>query len=201
MPPNWPDPPMLEHYLLESPWGPAIVLAAVGVGLFIAGGRRASPLMQWVGGGAGVLLGVGLVLLAMSVQTGREKMVAGTEKLAEAAAEPFDLTTIEKLTTDDATLLGWNRQIMMAVARNASQRVSVDGYSVTAMDVIRDGPNRGRTYVAVIGRVRTELGGGGFRSRWIMRWRKEEDGRWRLAAIERVTVNGSDATDILRRMR
>lgn len=197
MPPeNWPEPPLLSSLLLENPWPLMVALAAVAVGMYLVAGRRDDRRLRMLTAVPLVLAG-GVYGLASAVTTDREQLEANTLALAEAVTEPFDLETLKALTTEDARLLRWNREQLIAIARAAADRVTLDGYTVTNLMVEPPSEQYGRTYIAALGRAATRRGGGSFRTRWMLRWRRGEDGKWRLSEVEKVHVNNRSADRIL----
>jgi hypothetical protein len=196
-PTDWPDPPLLNRLLLENPWPLAIAFAAVAVVMFLVAGRRDDHRLRNLAAvPAG--LAVGVIALGGMVTTEREQLEARTRALAEAVAEPFDLDAVRELTTEDARLLKWNREQMIAIARHAADRVTIDGYTVTNLMAHPESDRYGRTYIAAFGRAESSRRGGGrFKTSWMLRWRRGDDGAWRLSEVEDVEVNNRSAERIL----
>ena len=200
MPPDWPDPPLLPYLLFQSPWGLMAVLLAVAVGMFLVGGRTGRRRTQQAAL-VPLLVAAALPILAWFVQTDTERMRTNTRRLVQAVVGPFDIETLETLTTEDARLLRWDRERLFQAARRASEIVEITDYTVTNLMARYQGGRYGKTYVAVIGRASYRGGGYGnaFKTSWILNWRRD-GGRWRLSAVDAVQVNERDAEDILRGM-
>ena len=198
MPPDWPDPPLLEYLLFESPWGLMVALLAVAAGIFLAGGRGGRRHVQQAAA-VPLVAAVALPILAHFVRTDAERMRANTRRLVEAISDPLDMQTLRFLTADDARLLQWDREQLLRVARRASELVEITDYTITNLMVRRGSGRYGKTYVAVIGRANYRGGfGSGFKTSWVLNWRKGDGGKWQLSAVDEVHVNGRDAEDILR---
>lgn len=110
-----PEPPMLEHALLENPIPAVLLLVALGLGSYAVcvrlGKRRAGGL----GAGVGLGLAALLVGIATLVQTERERVKAVTNELVGAVATA-DGVALDRLLADDARLYvqgspaGWPRE-------------------------------------------------------------------------------------------
>lgn len=202
-PPDWPEPSLFQSYVLESPWALAVALLALAVGLFVAGGRRDQARLQW-SSLVPLLAAVGVLAVSYAVETDRERIAGQTRALAEAVADPFDAEAMRSRLTEDVYLLGLGgRDVLMRVAERASERVRIRRYSVMDLRVHVQGARSGRSYIAVW--ADTEGGqrypGGWFRTQWLLNWRKEADGEWRLSGVDRVFANGQNVEGELRQMR
>ena len=197
-PTDWPDPPLLQHYVLESAWPLALVLLAIGLALVFIARRRGHAGPAYVGC---VLAALALIvpIIAYLVETGREKILQNTRQLVTAPETPFDLQTILDLTTEDAQLLEMNREQLIALAPQLEQAIKFSDLRVTNLMAIQDSEGYGRSYVAMFGRVQAGQGmGGQFKVQAILRWRHEADGRWRMHLIEQMAVNDQPVQNLRR---
>jgi uncharacterized protein YjeT (DUF2065 family) len=196
-PPRLPSPPFFERYLLEFPWPAAVLVLAlaviVGATLSRSGKRRAG--MGVIA--AGVALAAGVVALAYSVETDRERVSLVTRQLITAVAEA-DATTVENLLTDDAVLiappLSADRIRKPAIVTRVG-RDFVPGHvyhlrehGVTALQATMDGPTRARVQVKV--RVVPEITGAPVPSWWRIDLVRAADGQWRISGIGMLSIGG-----------
>lgn len=191
-PTDWPDPPLLQHLVLESPWALALVLLLVGVALvFIArrsGRGHAGPAYV---GCVLMALAVLVPIIAYLVETGRERIAQNTRDLALAPEDPFDLQTILDLTTQDVRLIDMDREGLIALAPRFEEVVKIEDVRVTNLMTVQDSETYGRSYVAVLGRFHSSQGiSSPFKVQAILRWRREPDGKWRMHQIEQMAIDG-----------
>lgn len=190
---NWPQPPLFEHMLLESPWGLAIALAGVAAVVFLVGGRGGKRHVQkW----AALPLTVGMIVIgvAMLVDTDREIMQRRTARLVDAAvAEPLDVDAMRSLFDESVRLFTLDRDEILAMARRARDRYDIQSATITTLLARQDTPSAGQTLMTVFARVGSDLGEYPTKTRWLMHWRKDPAAGWLIDRLELVAVNDQPA--------
>ena len=193
-PPRLPVPPAGQHYLLEAPLTPALVvvgLALAGGGSLFGAGRAKAGVGVGVGG---VLVSVGMVVLAGLVETGREKVIARSLELARAVGggdgsavgETLAPTVYLKMGPTGSATGTDDRDLVVRAARMFPGQVLLEAYAVPGGHAVADTPTSARTRL----RVRTGGGMGPSLSWWQLDWRLDPDGEWRVYTIELLLFNG-----------
>lgn len=192
--PRLADPPVLERYLLESPWVPTCVLLAVGVlvaAAFWHRGRQAAALGT---GGLTALLIASLQLTARLVVTQREELGAIGARLIAAAATA-DTPTISALLADNVsiTVLGapyrsTKADLLATLQRDMASRFKLREHASSVRSWTLDGPNTARTQHTV--KVVPEFTGFPNSSIWMLHWRKDSQNRWNVVQIEAQQIDG-----------
>jgi len=196
-----PRAPLLERLLFEQPWGLIVGLLVVAVAAFVALNRRGlwRPGLMVLAGS--VLVGAGAWVLATSVQTPREAMVAATLALVDATAA-VDTRALSAQLAPDARLFSRFTQpspavpeaglgkdeIIALVQRTLGDQWVLKEHSVEEVQAALDGPRRGRTQVRV--RALARQWGVPYGSWWLINWRQEPDGAWRAVTIQPVAFPG-----------
>jgi hypothetical protein len=190
---NWPQPPLIEHLLLESPWTLAITLAAVAIGVFLVGGRSGNRRLQkWAA--LPLLIGVVAFTVAELVNTDRELMQQRTRRLVDAAvADPIDIDTMRDLLDESVHLFVLDRERILAMARRAREIYRIDSATITTLLSRRDTPTAGQTLLTVLTRVSSKYGDYPAKTRWLLHWRKDPAAGWIIDRLELVSVNDQPA--------
>ena len=192
--PDWPPPPLLTHYLLESPWLVCVTLLTVAAALALIGWRGGQRRPMIASAIAACLAGV-LFLVAMLVQTDRERMAQRARAMVDAAASPVNLELFGETLSEDATFFGRDRDAILGMLQRSAHRWQVSQAYITRLEVHQDDATRGQTYLSIITRLNTSFGGGSAQTRWLLHWRKEPDGVWRIRRIEWLSLNDRDARE------
>jgi hypothetical protein len=191
-----PDPPILEHWLLEQPWPVAAALAGVGLVLLFHGWRRRRRGVMIVGGAA-LLLSAGVLILAAAVTTTRELLITRTQDLI-AATTPLDVARLQTFFEPNATLAGpdggtWLEfDALFEELRKATKRYAVQGQAIRELAAQEQGERLGQTELD----LRTTLGGGfGDRpvaTRWLFTWAQGPNGQWHVRQVRWLKLNAMD---------
>lgn len=190
---NWPQPPLIEHVLLESPWTLAMTLAAVAIGVFVVGGRSGRrKLQKW----AALPLAIGVIgfVVAAVVNTDRELMQQRTRALVDAAvADPIDLDAMRDLLDESVRLFVLDRERILAMAQRARAIYRIDSATITTLLARRDTPTAGQTLLTVLARVSSKYGDYPAKTRWLLHWRKDPAAGWIIDRLELISVNDQPA--------
>lgn len=192
--PDWPPPPLLTHWLLESPWLVCIALLTVAVALWLVGWRRAQRRPVIAGAIAAVLAGI-VLLIAALVETDRERMARRTRELVRAAVTPVNLDTFRETLSENASFFGRDREQIVSTLERSAGRWRVRQAYITRLETHQDDESHGQTYFSVITPLDTSFGGGSAQTRWLLSWTKEPDGQWRVTRIKWLTLNDRDARE------
>lgn len=195
--PPLPEAPLLERVFLEEPW-PALLLVglagAIGVAVFWRRGRGGPALLA--GAGAAVL-GLGIWVLAAAVTTLRERLAEQTRALVAATATG-DSATVRALLLESASLgvLGTRgnfdkARILRLVETDLQGPWRVVSHRVVSTQATLDGPSAGRTRVRV--RVEPEATRVPVGSWWLLEWRMDAAGEWRVSSIRCEQIDGVPA--------
>lgn len=185
-PVNFPATPLLEAYLLQSPWLLMAALVALGVGLlavFNARGRAA-----WGLAAAGIALALAGAAFVVSelVETTSERLQAQTRTLIDAAARGDGEAVAGMLEAGAHVEAGaWSQaQGREAIRELVSTRVKaydLRSWSVSGLRGTIDGEAGGRTLVRVS--VEPEATRLPYASWWMFTWRRDEQGAWKVRSI------------------
>lgn len=201
MPTNWPDPPLIEHYLFEDPLPLAAMLAVAAVVVFLAGGRMGKRKLQLA-----ALIPLGLagltVLAAVLVETDRERILIESRRLVDAATSPFDLVAVEQLTDPAFTMKTPDGKVIIAdgaklaeAIKRAERSMTIESNTITNHMQRIDSPGEGAVYLAIFSQTRGSLGQQAAPTRWILRWKKTPDGAWHLTGATWLEVAGKPVTE------
>ncbi len=195
-PPPIPDPPWLEHALLESPWTVAIALfvcgLAAGYTLFKGGRSR----LAWAAALVPCLLSAGVLSLAAAITTDRELAQARAEALIRAVARA-DAPAVSELLSPRLTvrlvgvLTSWSKDdVVERVQRDMAGRYALHNRAATIRSARASGPDGGviRTQCRVI--VEPEATRFPTGSWWLLTWRQDSSGQWRVSELELQQVDG-----------
>lgn len=198
--PLLPDPPAIEHYLLESPWMACAVLVIAGfVGLIVLNRQGKAGRGVQVAG-AGILLAAVVFVLATVVKTEREalaertlELVARTATVDTAGLSPLlsdrvavstSLALPIAIPVDKATLLD-------SVRKTLGESYRIEKHTTGRVRAVIDGQNTARTQVRVWvtlakGQAYYDAPVGSW---WRIEWRKEGD-EWRVVTLTLQQVDG-----------
>ena len=191
------DPPVVEYLLLEQPWPLVGGLVAAAVLMAAVAQRRRDR--RWLGAAIGALvLAPGAYVLATMVNTDRERLVARSRALVGATVSPVDFEHVATFLDADVTLTGphgahWlDADAIDRTLRRAEQRWGIEAQSIADLKAATTGRRQGRTALS----LRTTLGGrldyGPIRSGWVLQWRQDADGTWRVQRIACMQINNRE---------
>jgi hypothetical protein len=192
-----PDPPLVEHYVFESPWGLAIGVVALGLAGWFTLRRADRP--RWAGIVAlGSAAAAGLVLaLAATITTAREEVVLRTRELiaavARADADAVGTMLGERLSVRIGTVvLPWDRDaVVLRVRRDLAGMYRLKDGSATIRSMRASGaesPLVTQCRVTVVPEATAFPTG----SWWRMTWRREGvGGPWLVSEIDLQQIDGA----------
>lgn len=192
-------PPLWQAWLFENPWPLVVALLAAAVVLRVVSTRRETPWrgrLGWAALGA-VLLAGGVYLSTAIVETDRERLIDRTRQLVAATA-PIDAGALDGLIARGAVVAGpdgspWvvyddiRDELEAAVQRHGGFDHAIRGLAAEAVNKAR-----GRSLLS----LSTTTGDLGvpIRTRWLITWRREGDGRWRVMEIRWLEFRGRPPT-------
>lgn len=191
------SPPAWEEYLLVSPWALGIVLVVLGLVAWWVLGSQGKAKAGRLAGGIGVLLGVGVIVLGTLVEVPREVFMRRTREFIAAAAraDADGPTGVGALVASDMQVRGLGRtqaftreRLMEVIRKDMKGRFAVKEHRIGMLRSIMDSDTTGRTQVEVS--VTPEAYPLPMTSWWILRWRLEKDGVWRVTAVEAEAIEG-----------
>jgi hypothetical protein len=194
------DAPAFSHYLFESPWIPAIVCIGLGLVAFAVLNARGRAGVGALCALIGLVLAGGVVTLAASIKTDRERIVELSEDLFDWAARG-DTASMAPLLDDRVSVRVLGTQIAQDKAallaavealRAGRWRVDADKTGAARAHAQLDSALAGRSQVrTTIVSEATKLP---TPTIWMLSWQRErEDQPWRLVGIESQFIAGLNA--------
>lgn len=188
--PRLPEAPLLERWLYEAPWTPAVALVVLGVvaAVLLMRMQRPRVLFALVTLAASLALAGFLVLVAARVETTRELLARRTGDLVRAVLSADAATVDRELSPGFAlTLLGRssgrNRAYVVGAVRgDIAQRYGAKSSELRWVRASVDGPGAARTQVSVL--AQSELLGAPTPTVWMLSWRTDGQGRWMVTRLE-----------------
>jgi len=191
VPPPLPTTPILERWLLENPWPPAISLAAAAVIVFYVMRSRSQARQGAIIAGVLILAAGICVLTSFVVTTDREKLADRTRSLIAATATA-NISDLRPLMASDIGLnvLGVpfresKEGILGLVDQYMGSQYRVQQHSTSNLTAHVDRAGMGKTLV----RVRVEVDGMANRSWWRITWRSTAEGDWQAMHIEGLQID------------
>jgi hypothetical protein len=189
-------PPVLEGLLFESPWGPAAVLVLAGVAAFWAFNRAGRVRLGVMVVAVAAAAAVGIVGIASMVTTDREVVGARTRELVAAVARGDAPGAAEYLApTLSVRLVGvttnWGKEeVLQRIERelNGVYRLKDREARVRTLRAGDEPPSSIRTQVRVS--VTPEMYALPTETWWLLMWRKQPDGLWRVMELDVQQIEG-----------
>lgn len=178
--------PVWDTYIFEQPWPLAGVLLVVAVAYFLKGKGR----IRTIGAPVALALAIAVVAAGSLVTTAGEHIKASTRALVAAVAIG-NLTVLDAELEDSAKLYSFLHNdgiTKTAILDEVTQRFragapyAIKEHSIIDLAAARDGTNVGRALVKV--RVIPEAAGFPFFSWWLLDYRRDDKGRWRVVRME-----------------
>ncbi len=191
-PPPLPAAPAWERWLLEAPLYPAAVLLLAAFLAFYLMNQSGKRRQGAVTAAALVAAAAAVLVLGSVVTTPREAVTARTHALVEAVARADSAAAADLLAPDlavrpAANVPAMDRSAVLAFLDTQMKgQYKVENYRVMQVQAAVGGPNLARTQTHV--RITPESYGAPVFTWWRLDWRKDEDSRWRVIAIEAVEV-------------
>lgn len=182
-----PEPGGLARHFLEEPWPLAIGLVVVALAAHFILRSRGQGKAGIACVGAGVLLAAAVVALASMVRTNREKLLAETRRLVEAAYNADEPAVAALLDTDVRLQVlerasDRNRTYMLEQVRSRlPERYHVSGIDIRGVRAAVNSAGAGQSQISVT--AQTTLGP--IPTVWLLSWRQAgPDGPWRVFHIQ-----------------
>ncbi len=201
---DWPAPDLLPYLFFENPWPIGSVAGLIGLVLIIAALRRGSRLMGFIG--LDVLgLAVVVVILAATVNSTREQLIARTRALAHAAAPQLDTAALDQMFAPSvafyvgrADKVHENVREVLDLADRAHRRYRFEEMTIQSVDARRTGNDTAESFLSVntaLARqgdsVMAMFGEGAFQTGWLFHW-VQQDGQWKVNRITWMQFRGQE---------
>lgn len=192
-PPPLPPPPVIEHWLFERPFVVGPGAFALGLAVFLLLNKRNQAKQGLLVGGGLMALGVVALVLGMTVETSRERVIRHSRELVDALVEG-DAATIDSLLSQDLVLSAGampiqSKPLAMRAVETFQSQVKVTEHGVSATEaMITSQGNSAATQFRVRAVSNYGPGVGWFR----LSWRRQPDGQWRIHLIELLRLNGRE---------
>ncbi len=178
--------PLWQNLLLEDPWPLALTFAVVAGVLVFLGIQRADKRLLRLAGIAAVLA-AGVFILAGTVTTTRETILAATEKLVGHTA-PLDVPAFRAMVDPQVIVTVESARGAQSLAGDAVFSRLESTVKSTAIEkqttLAIDAELRGKDHAVSSFDVRTDVRGGPrFITRWVLTWRRQADGDWRVTEV------------------
>jgi len=197
--PELPSPPLLERWLLESPWIAMVGLVLIGLasGWFAVRAGRGKLALAF--GLLGPALAAGVYAISASVMTLREELgVKGAALIASAAEGKADVVEPVLATSLSLVVMGspsnsGKAVLLRFVEQEMNGRFKLKEMSSQVMGASIEGENVARTQHRV--RVVPEFTGFPNTSWWVLQWRRSAAGEWAVIQIEAQHIDGMRPSD------
>ncbi len=197
-----PSPPILSRLLFEDPLILTAILIIASVAVFFLFNAQGKVKKAILWSGVGLLLGIGVLILASAIETDREKIIAATTPLVRVTAAA-DTSRLEPLLDDQVRLTNelslaadelphgepWDKTQILDHVRSYlgdKFRLKPGETAIIETQGVIDGPGRGRTQVHI--RVTPELFEFPWPSWWRIDWKQDAKGEWRVIGIQPLDV-------------
>lgn len=191
--PSLADPPAIEHLTLEQPIPLVIGLVLVSLLWLALCARRGKPHLGGTGAITGLALSAGVVLLAWSVQTPRERVGTLTRELVDLVASG-DAPGVDRLLAPDARVVfagnnAWDQDRVLAFVRTrGGVEAGVESHRTVRTPVeVRAGAgafSRPEVLVRAAGDANPS------RVIVLLSWRRGGEAGWEVSQVEPLWVQG-----------
>lgn len=203
--PRLPAPPVIAHYLCESPWLLMLALLASGIIAFIVLNGRAKLTLGLATLAASALLAGAVWALNAAITTEREVLSTRTRELINATAT-VQLSALRSALSDSVrvTLAGvpfrsGKQAVLDDVVRVLSKQYPVSSVEIVEVQATIDGPNVARTQVRVRAKPSAAMYDAPIGSWWRIDWRRDlssdgkgdgtGDGEWRVVGLDMLQID------------
>ena len=190
--PDWPPPPFLQHAFLENPW-PMLTLLVCAAVIFLLIARHRGKRGPGIAGVALLVAAALFLIMERVVVTDHERIIDSTHRLVRSAALPLDVETFAGLLSRDIDFHGRDRFEMVTTLQRSATMWGVENAIITRLLARTTGPGAGEVYLVVVTRHSAATGGGLSKSSWVLGWREESEGVWRVTQVEWLTLNDEPA--------
>lgn len=177
---------VLRHLLLENPWPLVLALVVVGAVLGVLSTQRLSRRLA-AASLVAFLLAPSILLLAHSVTTAREHIIAGTRELVASTVHRADLAAVDLLFSPEAVLVGPDGEVWLTYPEirtqleRASERFAIREQSVRSLTAeLEDGV--GQVTVSLRSTLGGQAAGVPMPSMWELTWERADDA-WRVTQV------------------
>jgi hypothetical protein len=184
----------LTRYLFETPTTTGVTLAIIALVAVVLCNRAGKLEKGLKIAGVLALVGVGCFIAATLVTTDRERMLAASTELVDAASKG-DASALERMLAKDCTLKMGRGQaasreaIFALVSRYPGEGgMTVSSHRIASSQAVRDGEGTGRTQLKVFVRVKESPYDAATGSTWRLHWRKSGEA-WQVFAIECLQID------------
>lgn len=173
-----------EVWLIERSWLTGAVLMVAGViAAYVLAGRGQKRAGMGAAA-AGVVLGGGVMVIGLTVETDRERIRVLTERFVERFVAG-DSAALDEMMAERVALLsaGSSVDADRDLLISASRATPISEFAYSGLGSTIDTPNSGRTRFS----VRTTHSGlytGRVNSAWELEWARGRDGAWRIVTFE-----------------
>jgi ketosteroid isomerase-like protein len=189
---------VLRIWVLERPLPLTIAVAAAGALAWFILRSRGKPREANAAGRILVAL-AGLVFAAgAAVRTEQETLKARVREVVAAVAKA-DSTAVAGFLTDDAYVVpfGFQRDaIITKMESTLGRAITIKEHRVRSIRAVLDSPASARTQFRVHVVADGALYAGPVGSWWMLRWRKDPSGQWKVAEIEMQQLDGADVQSL-----
>lgn len=188
------DPPLVEHYLFESPTPLAVTLAGAGLILLYHGSRRRHRRLM-LAALLPLILSATVLALAAAVTTTRELLIARTSALLAAAASA-DLPRLRGFFAPEAMLVGptgapWLAlEPMLEELERTTRRHVIESHEARQLLAQSQGLDEGQSELDLRTFLAGEWGRRPIATRWLLTWSREADGSWRVQRVQWLSLEG-----------
>ena len=195
-----PDPPRVEHMLLESPWlaiGAVVFVGAIAMVALARGDKRKQATTAGVV--AAVIAG-GIYAASVLVTTPRESVADATSRLVQATVDA-DVPVLRELLDDEIVLdlrgarTALDRDSLIARVELVDQTFNPESVRIREMQAASDSDIAARTQTNIV----VSTGSSAPTGMWCrLLWTRESDGAWRVYEIHVLWVAGVPENSTLR---
>lgn len=193
--PDAPDTGLFTHYVLENPWPAGIVLLAIAAVLAwtaLRDGRRGRLKIA-----AGIaLLALAIVATSMLVTTSGERAEALTVSLVDAAVAA-DVPAVMAHFAPQAVMSfasprnpGFEIDYIARQAEGLQRQWRVESNHISMLDAYTISADEARVDLGCV----TDIGRGTVPSTWVLRFRRQPDGSFKIDHITLISIMGQRAS-------
>lgn len=195
--PSLPQPPAIQHALLENPIPLVIGALALGLGAYALASRLGKRRLGVLSGLGAFALGLVAVGVSLAVETNRERVIERTTRLVAAVAAA-DLPALDRLLDSEVRLVlpgagaGRTKADIMAWVERSLSPSSPYALQEHRVNEVQAEINRGERTGSTRALVTLTPANQGLPSRFVcmLDWRKDAAGDWLVVDIEPLWLQG-----------
>lgn len=155
----------LAGFLFENHWFVWLALGCVAAALCWSGFNTRKPILTRIGGGI-LLATMGWIVIAMLVDTPRERLMTANKTLVNAAAHS-DLNGVMAFLSPEVVLGQWDRNQIEAQLQDRFTEVHITGNFIRVLDTDYSGGQEATTHLVVWTQTSDV---GPFTTEWRFQW-------------------------------